>query len=964
MGYGDARHDFKTSVRPTLVIGLGGTGGKVLGALNELVSEKLEQWSGQRGDEDLRAVVGGYLQLLGIDTTLPTREVDLSQVAFLNLGNFDVERYLDSVESSRLREVFGWFPRSINNVGHITRGAGGLRAIGRLAYKRSQEYARAAIEKCLRELGDLSLRMQTFLEKNRTLSVEEGLDVHIVSSTCGGTGAGMLLDVCYDVKDIMGERPVRIFGHLVLPEGFSREPVDMDMLRANSYVTLSEIDHFMREGNWRSVLPNGREVQERGAPFSYCYLISGRSTSGGEVPIRLQARLVSEVIFFHVVHPGGRELDEYLLNIQTQTLSRIDQEGNRCCYGSYGFHKIIIPRSLMREVEEFLSRRVLGSVVTTTLDGAPITDEDVRTEVDELLRVHGLDRTLDSEIPSGITFKRPAGEGGKGREAIWASYMQRYEREFRENAEAALSKREEELFAREGGWEKDLRRRLSRMIKSRDKGLPFAARFLRMLTERLHEQRDRVNEELEGFEKVPSVERARNQLLRLEEKERSASEVEKYQRAVAVEFLRAVGQKRLRWLREIEEVVTELREAVAEFERKAKETGNNDRFLSYDKMVRPAEAENILALCSNPLDEEDIRSFVEEQVSALRVHFHEHVLAPGAERMDDGRDEEWLDWSQFRLQIKRKIEEDGGLRAVVEQLLTSEESRITTYIREVEAVSRPLWELKDAFPREAYVRTFCELEYESEAVLEALRSAFHTTVTPVRTSPFGEVIVYQAELGAPVSALRCIEEYRESLDRMIAANELGQAYWDLSCFCADPSWAVREIFVPEREALEAFALASALKRVKRERETGGYRLDIEGMDSERAVRSRTKAFLMFLNIYLRRRLGKYQEIRDRYLREVAEKGSELLMEAISDLEREKERVANLVSRREEELSHLDMAAPRGRFERADLEDEIRVLRSDLEQVEKEIIALMRLRRRLGREQDGWQDYRGTRSERL
>jgi hypothetical protein len=59
-----------------------------------------------------------------------------------------------------------------------------------------------------------------------------------------------------------------------------------------------------------------------------------------------------------------------------------------------------------------------------------------------------------------------------------------------------------------------------------------------------------------------------------------------------------------------------------------------------------------------------------------------------------------------------------------------------------------------------------------------------------------------------------------------------------------------------------------------------------------------------------------------------------------------------------------MAAPRGRFERADLEDEIRVLRSDLEQVEKEIIALMRLRRRLGREQDGWQDYRGTRSERL
>ena len=73
--------------------------------------------------------------------------------------------------------------------------------------------------------------------------------VFVVGSVCGGTGAGMFLDVGYPLTNLWKRKWTRfntkVCALLALPSVFSDLTHGTERIRSNAYVSLKELDHFM-----------------------------------------------------------------------------------------------------------------------------------------------------------------------------------------------------------------------------------------------------------------------------------------------------------------------------------------------------------------------------------------------------------------------------------------------------------------------------------------------------------------------------------------------------------------------------------------------------------------------------------------------------------------------------------------------------------------------------------------------
>ncbi len=304
-------------IRPTLFIGLGGTGLKVLARLRGRMYERF-------GNPDRFPIYG----FLGIDSN----SNDLEMGGVEESRGVPVKEYVDIGISAQQanhvrRELAGryahiakWLSPDISSVQtiHYNAGAGQIRNLGRLLFVHKIEDVKTAIVRVAERITNTdSIQAARAAGAQLEAVSADGLDVVLVSSLAGGTGAGGVIDCAYLCRLLSRDSNIRsIRAYLCLPDVFFKVLPSNEVQRiyANGYAALREIEFLNRHvmtrpfdtSAWGDFAERRRIDQQ---PFDICYLISRKKQGGGVASHGEIYDMIADALSFSV---GGSALDKAL----------------------------------------------------------------------------------------------------------------------------------------------------------------------------------------------------------------------------------------------------------------------------------------------------------------------------------------------------------------------------------------------------------------------------------------------------------------------------------------------------------------------------------------------------------------------------------------------------------------------------------------------------------------------------
>lgn len=313
--------------RPALVIGLGGTGQWVLTYLKKTL---LETYQG---------VIPEVVRLIAFDT-MPEPEaaaragVAQQQKSEIRIGNVQLipnQEFIplvgnaldfsDEILQGQHPHISSWFDvqyyrnRVMPTLWDLSAGAAQLRQFGRLAL-----FMRAEViwERLREKVQDLV----------RIVNEDNKLEIAIVASFAGGTGAGMFIDMGILARkladEIRGNEIIR--GFFVLPYVFgtiARDRVQFEHMEARAFAVWRELDRFMSMGTaygthvltYMKGNPELEAVEVRARPFDVCYIVDSRRPKrslAGERPEDSVFPLIAEFIASVIDGKAGRKYTEYI----------------------------------------------------------------------------------------------------------------------------------------------------------------------------------------------------------------------------------------------------------------------------------------------------------------------------------------------------------------------------------------------------------------------------------------------------------------------------------------------------------------------------------------------------------------------------------------------------------------------------------------------------------------------------
>lgn len=260
--HSDTKKETQINVRPTLFIGIGGTGMEVLMRVRRKILNNLWGSASQqvRIDSLTEFPVAQFIQL-DLDSGAlidsghaQSEDLQYEQVKFSEeekiIESFDMEKYSrdeDALEKyPHIKEWQPLTPRVIANLGiDPSKGAGQIRAISRLYFYDKYPKIRDKIRTKLKtlksglshekQLAKLGLKME--LQKFRIV---------VVGSIAGGTGSGSFLDMGWLARWIASSEvsAADVDLMLFLPTGYST--ANKIRTEANGYAALMELESAMR----------------------------------------------------------------------------------------------------------------------------------------------------------------------------------------------------------------------------------------------------------------------------------------------------------------------------------------------------------------------------------------------------------------------------------------------------------------------------------------------------------------------------------------------------------------------------------------------------------------------------------------------------------------------------------------------------------------------------------------------
>jgi hypothetical protein len=260
-GTGERKQEQSIDLRPTLFIGIGGTGMEVLMRVRRRILNTLWGGNGARTRVDSLAEfpVAQFIQF-DLDTgavidsgRAQAEDLQFDQVKFTDeekiVEAFDMDKYSrddDALEKyPHIKEWLSLTPKKIRELGiDPSKGAGQIRAVSRLylfdKYTKIRDKIRLKLKTLKaglsheQQLARLGLRMET--NKFRIV---------VVGSVAGGTGSGAFLDMGllarWLAKSEVGNADVELM--LFLPTGYAS--ANKERTEANGYAALMELESAM-----------------------------------------------------------------------------------------------------------------------------------------------------------------------------------------------------------------------------------------------------------------------------------------------------------------------------------------------------------------------------------------------------------------------------------------------------------------------------------------------------------------------------------------------------------------------------------------------------------------------------------------------------------------------------------------------------------------------------------------------
>lgn len=353
-------------LRPTLIIGLGGTGHNVSVQVKSLVHRR---WSAEQIAQHVKFQVFDtareelVIRHNGRAVTLEP-DTEFHDIGQTPVANIKRNLARQAAIRERLGGVIANLPPTV-----LRNGAKQLRPLGLLAFL----WRYADIEEHLRNaIWDLAGR-----EHSRG---REGVNVFIVNSLVGGTGSSTFLDVAHIVRDLFDELGTLadfcyITGVGVLPRAF--HGITGPNIIPNSVASLKELNHCMMRGDFKTRYPNGRVVQTGQPPFNVYYLVDGIDERGhtwngpGDV-----YRLAAEAIFLQMGSQVGQKHENDFDNLDEVLVQQTD-EGDGTFYGSFGLASLVFPGPAVaracatRQAVRVIETALLAAPAETTPESAP-----------------------------------------------------------------------------------------------------------------------------------------------------------------------------------------------------------------------------------------------------------------------------------------------------------------------------------------------------------------------------------------------------------------------------------------------------------------------------------------------------------------------------------------------------------------------------------------------------------------
>lgn len=331
-------------IAPTLLVGLGGTGSKIVCRVSNLVSSEQRDHLGfavfDTDINELRDIqrANPFIKIIQTSTKLSVGE-------YLNID-------------THARDT--WFPvNAILNSKTLTEGAGQVRAISRLAFDTALRAGK--MEQLHEAIQDLYK-----LEEGRS---EQALRVIIVSSLAGGTGSGLILPVALYIKNYLAthfRQSANITrGFFILPEVFDEVitgQAERNSLRSNAYATLRELDAFLMKGD--ATLPDMYEQSVKmefprvGSvgydeynlrPYDFCFLFDAQNSEGSKLnSFNQYLDHAANCIYAQSIGPMNKRSN----SSEDNTIRRLCAERGRNRYAGAGSSMLIYP---VEDVKEYIA---------------------------------------------------------------------------------------------------------------------------------------------------------------------------------------------------------------------------------------------------------------------------------------------------------------------------------------------------------------------------------------------------------------------------------------------------------------------------------------------------------------------------------------------------------------------------------------------------------------------------------
>lgn len=354
-----------TKIKRCLYVGLGGTG------MNALLHTK-KMFVETYGE------VPPMIGFLGIDTDGDAYKKELpSTHGPISLApNEQTPIQVEDAQAAYItsKQHFGWVhPDNVFALTAMTKGAGQIRSNGRFALTCNFETLANKVRDAVGRITDANIRTNPKYDADFVGDVE----VHMVFSMSGGTGAGTFINMAYVIRHALGK--CKVTGYAVLPDVFeTMSQYGMDRVKPNTYGSIIDLDYFMHlngtEGLQFDYVTGTQEVKSR--PFSAFFFIDNKNKSGDHYS---NVDQLAEMISLALVTSSGElsgSVDSVTDNVEKSIMNGDGMVGNKRAWVSgMGACEILFRGRDMCEINALKNaQRIIQRMISSCQDANMIVN--------------------------------------------------------------------------------------------------------------------------------------------------------------------------------------------------------------------------------------------------------------------------------------------------------------------------------------------------------------------------------------------------------------------------------------------------------------------------------------------------------------------------------------------------------------------------------------------------------------